>query len=95
LVAEQLKKCVADPLYFWRDNIGTEVDLIIACGTDIAAVQIKSGITVASDAFGSLKKWQKYAAEPGFFSSVYPGLVYGGEARFKREGVDVMPWSGL
>ena len=84
-----------DPLYFWRDNIGTEVDLIVERGNEIAAVEIKSGPSVASDAFGNLKKWQKYATERGRFSAIYPGLVYGGDTRFTREGVDVMPWSGL
>ncbi len=84
-----------DPLYFWRDNIGTEVDLIVERGNEIAAVEIKSGPSVASDAFGNLKKWQKYAAERGSFSAVYPGLVYGGETRFTREGVDVKPWAEL
>ena len=84
-----------DPLYFWRDNIGTEVDLIVERGNEVAAVEIKSGLCVASDAFGNLRKWQKYASERGSFSAVYPGLVYGGEARFTREGVDVMPWAGL
>lgn len=84
-----------DPLYFWRDNIGTEVDLILERGTEIAAVEIKSGITVASDAFDKLKKWQAYASERGNFSAIYPGLLYGGEARFMREGVDVMPWMRL
>ncbi len=84
-----------DPLYFWRDNIGTEVDLIVERGNEVAAVEIKSGLSVASDAFGNLRKWQKYAFERGSFSAVYPGLVYGGEARFTREGVDVLPWAGL
>jgi predicted AAA+ superfamily ATPase len=83
------------PLYFWRDNIGTEVDLILERGNELAAVEIKSGITVASDAFSNLKKWQKYAQERGNFSAIYPGLVYGGSTRYTREGVDVMPWNGL
>ncbi len=83
------------PLYFWRDNIGTEVDLILERGNELAAVEIKSGVTVASDAFGNLKKWQKYAQDRGNFSAIYPGLVYGGEARYTRDGVDVMPWRGL
>ena len=39
-----------------RDNTGTEVDLIIERCSEVAAVEIKSGITVASDAFGNLKK---------------------------------------
>ncbi len=84
-----------DPLYFWRDNIGTEVDLIVERGNEIATVEIKSGLTVASDAFGNLRKWQKYATGRGNFSAIYPGLVYGGEERFMREGVDVLPWSAL
>ena len=84
-----------EPLYFWRDNIGTEVDLIVERGNEIAAVEIKSGISVASDAFGNLDKWQKYATERGNFTAIHRGLVYGGEDRFTREGVDVMPWAGL
>ena len=84
-----------EPLYFWRDNIGTEVDVILEHGTQIAAVEIKSGPTVASDAFGALNKWRKYATERGSFSAIHPALVYGGEARFTRDGVDVMPWAGL
>jgi uncharacterized protein len=84
-----------ETLYFWRDNIGTEVDLILERDTEIAAVEIKSGITVASDAFGNLKKWQKYATERGDYSAIHLGLVYGGDDRFVRDAVDVMPWSGL
>lgn len=86
---------VREPLYFWRDNIGTEVDLILERGQEIAAIEIKSGITVASDAFGNLQKWQRYATQRGNFSSIYPGLVYGGDSRFTRSGVDVLPWGYL
>ena len=99
VVNEMLKtRCnlgLREPLYFWRDNIGTEVDVVLERGNEIAAVEIKSGPTVASDAFGALNKWRKYATERGSFSAIHPALVYGGEARFTREGVDVMPWSGL
>ena len=86
---------IRDPLYFWRDNVGTEVDLILERGNEIAAVEIKSGITVSGDAFSNLKRWQKYASERGNFSAIHSGLVYGGTERFTRDGVDVMPWSGL
>jgi hypothetical protein len=40
--------------------------------------------SLASDAFGNLKKWQKYALERGNFSAIYPGLVYGGSTRYTR-----------
>lgn len=99
VVGELLKaRCNAglrEPLYFWRDNIGTEVDVVLERGNHIAAIEIKSGPTVASDAFASLSKWRKYAAERGNFGAIHPALVYGGDTRFTRDGVDVMPWSGL
>ena len=84
-----------EPLHFWRDNIGTEVDGVLERGQDIAAIEIKSGPTVASDAFGALIKCRKYATERGSFGTIHPALVYGGKTRFTRDGVDVMPWSGL
>jgi uncharacterized protein len=84
-----------EPLFYWRDNIGTEVDVIIERGNEIAAIEIKSGPVVASDAFGSLNKWRRYAAERGRYGTVRPGLVYGGEQRYTRDGVDVLPWGQL
>jgi hypothetical protein len=82
-------------LHFWRDNIGTEVDVVLERGSQIAAIEIKSGPTAAYDAFGALAEWRKYATEPGHFDAIHPALVYGGDTRFTRDGVDVMPWPGL
>jgi len=99
VVGELLKaRCNAglrEPLHFWRDNIGTEVDVVVERGSHIAAIEIKSGPSVASDAFGALAKWRNYATERGHFGAIHPALVYGGDTRFTRDGVDVMPWSGL
>lgn len=84
-----------EPLYFRGDNIGTEIDLVLERSNHIAAIEIKSGPTVASDAFGALAKWRKYATGRGHFGAIHQALVYGGDTRFTRDGVDVMPWSGL
>ena len=80
-----------DQLYFWRDNIGTEVDLVLEQGQALAAVEIKAGLRVAGDATASLRKWQKYAGEVKTFL----GLVYGGTEAYEREGVSVLPWIDL
>ena len=95
LLKNRMNAGLREPLHFWRDNIGTEVDVVLERAGAIAAVEIKSGLTVASDAFSNLTKWRKYAAGQGGFSAVHPALVYGGQARFTRDGVDVMPWSAL
>jgi uncharacterized protein len=97
LVANELLKTRAnlglrEPLHFWRDNLGTGVDLIVERGREVAAIEVKSAPVLASDAFAGLARWRKYAAERGSFAAVYPALVYGGEQRYTREGVDVMPW---
>ena len=95
LLKNRMNAGLREPLHFWRDNIGTEVDVVLERAGAIAAVEIKSGLTVASDAFSNLDKWRKYAAGQGGFSAVHPALVYGGQSRFTRDGVDVMPWSAL
>lgn len=95
LLKNRMNAGLRESLHFWRDNIGTEVDVVLERAGAIAAVEIKSGLTVASDAFSNLDKWRKYATGQGGFSAVHPALVYGGQARFTRDGVDVMPWSAL
>jgi len=95
LLKNRMNAGLREPLHFWRDHIGTEVDVILERGGEIAAVEIKSGLTVAADAFSNLDKWRKYAARQGVYSAVRPALVYGGRTRFTREGVDVMPWASL
>ena len=37
------------PIYFWRDQTGHEIDLLIEEGTTLFPVEIKSGATVAGD----------------------------------------------
>ncbi len=80
-----------DQLYFWRDNIGTEVDLVLEQGQALAGIEIKAGSRVAGDAFGSLRKWQRYAGA----LETHLGVVYGGDEEFQREGVSILPWGDL
>jgi predicted AAA+ superfamily ATPase len=75
-------------LYFWRDHIGHEVDVLIESAQGLQALEIKSGSTFASDWTDGLKKWQKFAGS----NSIAPSLVYGGAASYEREGVHVWGW---
>ena len=43
-----------DTIYFWRDRTGHEIDLVEDEGKLIHAAEIKSGRTIASDAFAGL-----------------------------------------
>jgi predicted AAA+ superfamily ATPase len=69
IVAEFLKarynRGLASNLFFWRDNIGEEIDLLIDEGTAVRPIEIKSGETVSEDYFRGLKRRQVWAAQRG------------------------------
>ena len=95
VVNEYLKGCfnrgLGSNLYFWRDNVGTEVDLLIERGAALDPLEIKSGQTVNDEFFSGLRRWMGYAGR----ESGSPALVYGGEENFRRSGVRVVAWRNL
>ena len=78
-------------LFFWRDNTGNEVDLIIEKEKGLQPIEIKSGSTYASDWSQGLNKWQALAKN----SSLEPAILYGGESNFEREGLKVWGWRDI
>ena len=78
-------------LYFWRDNVGHEVDLLFEDGEDLQAIEVKSGATFAGDWSGTLKKWQKFSGNVGRA----PWIIYGGNESYSREGLQLIAWEDL
>ncbi len=78
-------------LSFWGDASGHEVDVLVDLGETLAAVEIKSGSTVASDFFRNLNFWRRLSGD----DKAPAALVYGGDRAFKRSGVVVYPWFAL
>lgn len=78
-------------LYFWRDNVGHEVDLLFEAGQKLQAVEVKSGATFAADWLDPVRKWQGFAGD----DALSPWLVYGGNEGYMREGARVMAWKDL
>ena len=75
-------------LFFWRNNAGLEVDIIIDKGDRLVPVEIKSGATVSPNWFSSVEKWLDLAgtdAEKAF-------IVYGGDKTFNQRRIDILPW---
>jgi len=75
-------------LYFWRDSIGNEVDMLIEEANTLMPVEIKSGQTVTTDYFAGLKKWLSIADA----AATHPYVIYGGNEGQKRSGFEVLPW---
>ena len=75
-------------LYFWRDNVGLEVDLLIEEADGLRPVEIKSGATVTDELFKGLRKWQTLAGD----TALPARLVCAAPESYQREGIAVRRW---
>lgn len=75
-------------LFFWRDNTGNEVDLLLEKGNIRTAIEIKSGQTFKDDFLKGIKFWNKLTKSIGSF------LIYGGDFTYKRsDGITVVSFN--
>jgi predicted AAA+ superfamily ATPase len=73
-------------LYFWRDNIGNEVDLLIKKEANRYPVEIKSAQTISDEFFKGIRYWNKLTNTEGGY------LVYAGDMVQKRSGeINIVP----
>ncbi|MEO8330985.1 MAG: ATP-binding protein [Gallionella sp.] len=74
-------------LYFWRDSVGNEVDLLVEHGPESAfPIECKAGRTVAADWFKPLQDFSKAAGSSG------SALIYGGQQNQPRSETPVFGW---
>lgn len=78
-------------VFFWRDNVGNEVDLLLEHGGKLLPVELKSGQTVSSDWFVGLRRWASLAGS----QALEAHLVYGGNQSFAREDIQVHSWRAV
>ncbi len=77
-------------LYFWRDNTGHEIDVIIENPEGLLPVEIKSGKTITLDYFKGLHFWQKISG------TQYGKIIYAGDLDQKRsDGINIISWKQL
>ncbi|MEA1936975.1 MAG: ATP-binding protein [Patescibacteria group bacterium] len=82
----------AEPnVYFWRDKIGNEIDLLIETPNKIIPIEIKSGQTINSNYFKGLKYYNNLSQGSGKNSYV----VYGGNLKQLRSEANVLGWEYL
>jgi len=77
--------------YFWRDNTGNEIDLLVERGGSLYAVDSKSGSTANPDSFNNLSRFQKHAG----ISRDNCFLVYGGDTSGLRGQAHVASWRNM
>jgi uncharacterized protein len=79
----------AGAMYFWRDNIGNEVDLLIERAGVLQPVEFKSGATFHGEWLRGLHRWQAHAATA---RQSGPLLVCGAPVNQRVNGVGVAHW---
>jgi uncharacterized protein len=78
-------------VYFWRDNTGHEIDMLIEEGNTFRAVEMKSGETLHADLFKGLDFFRKISGLP----SDNCFLIYGGTKDYVRESGRVVGWKHM
>jgi predicted AAA+ superfamily ATPase len=88
LIKSFLNRAKRPNFFFWRDNNGIEVDVLIEQGNRMIPVEIKSGRTVNREFFSGLEKWTALAGD----MAVHPTLIYGGAQEYLHKGIRVTGW---
>jgi predicted AAA+ superfamily ATPase len=90
LVKERFNNNEPHNLYFWRDNTGNEIDIVIDKGTSLYPIEIKSVKTVTADYFKNFDFWHKITG------TTEGTVIYGGDQIQKRSnGITVLPWDEI
>jgi uncharacterized protein len=76
--------------YFWRDNTGHEIDIIMEQMGRLIPIEVKMGKTIHDEYFRNMKYWQK-------ISGISQGkVIYAGETDQKRsDGIEVLGWKSI
>lgn len=94
IVSEFMKfyanKGIDQTMFFWRDQLGTEADIVTVEGNTIHLFEIKSTQTVPADVFAKLETIQKIIPQQSDLN-----LIYGGEDRQSRTKGHVVSWNSL
>lgn len=86
-IKERYNRGLPSNLFFWRDNLGIEIDVIIEKGLSSQPIEIKSSYTVTEEFFTNIKKWIKFTGKD--FS---PIIIYGGNESFTRNNIRILSW---
>ncbi|MBL7069626.1 MAG: ATP-binding protein [Candidatus Omnitrophica bacterium] len=78
-------------LYYFRDNVGNEVDLILDYGSKVKPVEIKLGRTINNDFFNGLRYYKKLNPK----NSAKGCLIYGAGESSSRSKFDIISYNNI
>jgi hypothetical protein len=77
-------------LYYWRNKIGHEIDLLVDNGGELLPIEIKSGKTVRNEFFKNLDYWMK-------LSGANKAILFyaGAQIQNRSDGKEILPWRSI
>jgi len=91
LLKERLHRGLGNNLYFFRDNIGNEVDILLEHGGQLQPIEIKLGKTINEDFFKGLRYYKKISSQ----ACANPALIYGGSDNQQRDDCQVISYRDI
>ena len=88
LMKNRLNQGREEGLYFWRDNHGHELDILME-DRNLTPIEVKASRTVISDFFQGINYWNNLSGE----SKGY--IIYAGEQSQSRGDLKVLPWNRM
>jgi predicted AAA+ superfamily ATPase len=73
-------------LFFWRDNHGHEIDILVNQGEHVIPIEIKSGQKLTSECFKGLNYWKHLSGQN---DSV---LIYAGNSNQSKDNTSILSW---
>lgn len=90
LIKERYNHGEYSPVYFWRDSVGHEIDIILERASQLFPIEIKSGKTITAEYFKNLSYWLNLSGQNG------GTVIYSGkESQQRSGGIEVLPWYEL
>jgi predicted AAA+ superfamily ATPase len=90
IIKHRYNQANTKPVYFWRDNVGHEIDVVSETPDDLYPIEIKSGKTIHDEFFKGLNYWFKISG------GSRGAIIYAGDINQKRsDNVDVISWKKI
>ena len=83
---------MAPGLFHYRETRGLEIDLLVAQGERLDAIEIKSGATVSQDFFKNLQHFPDRLGDAGESRQIGNYVVYGGGESQQRSYARLLSW---
>lgn len=89
LLKKRFNNGLRSNLYFWRDNKGKEIDIVMDEGSKSKAIEIKSGTTLQDEFFNNLSYWRQLTSHQKGI------LIYGGNTSYGYKKFSVQSWQDI